>query len=139
MSVTAFDHVAVPTTQPLEMIRFYGDLGFSVPQPQEWLAKRLSNFAVQFGDNKIHFHSPWFWQDPNFTLRGPTALPGCGDICFVWSASLDELKATLQRAGAVIEVGPVERVGGRDGGRTKGTSIYTRDPDRNLLEFIVYD
>ena len=25
------------------------------------------------------------------------------------------------------------------GGRTRGTSVYTRDPDGNLLEFIVYD
>ena len=44
----------------------------------------------------------------------------------------------MQRAGAPIEEGPVERIGGRDGGRAKGTSIYTRDPDHNLLEFIVY-
>ena len=27
---------------------------------------------------------------------------------------------------------------GRDAGRARGTSLYTRDPDRNLLEFIVY-
>ena len=31
------------------------------------------------------------------------------------------------------------RQGGRSGGQDWGTSIYTRDPDRNLLEFIVYD
>ena len=44
----------------------------------------------------------------------------------------------LDAAGAPIEEGPVERVGGRDSGRAKGTSLYIRDPDRNLLEFIVY-
>ena len=73
-----------------------------------------------------------------FTLRGPTAQPGCGDFCFVWSGALPALLDALANAGAEIEEGPVERVGGRAGGRAKGTSVYTRDPDRNLLEFIVY-
>ena len=44
---------------------------------------------------------------------------------------LDQLKAD-------IEEGPVERVGGRNGGRDSGTSVYIRDPDENLLEFMVY-
>lgn len=47
-----------------------------------------------------------------FTLRGPTARPGCGDLCLVWSGTIEALKSTLQRAGAAIEEGPVERVGG---------------------------
>ena len=68
-----------------------------------------------------------------------SAQPGCGDFCFVWSGSLDELRRMLRDAGAPVEEGPVERVGGRDAGRAKGTSLYTRDPDRNLLEFIVYE
>ncbi len=44
----------------------------------------------------------------------------------------------LDRAGAKIIEGPIERIGGRDNGRAKGTSTYLRDPDSNLLEFIVY-
>ncbi len=53
--------------------------------------------------------------------------------------SPDALRAMLERAGAAIEEGPVERAGGRGGGRDAGTSLYTRDPDGNVLEFIVYD
>ena len=78
-------------------------------------------------------------EDPAFTLRAPAARPGCGDFCFVWQGPLEALLAALRRAGAAVEAGPVERVGGRDHGRAKGTSVYTRDPDGNLLEFIVYD
>jgi hypothetical protein len=44
----------------------------------------------------------------------------------------------LDQADAKIVEGPIERIGGRDNGRAKGTSTYVRDPDTNLLEFIIY-
>lgn len=138
MGVLGFDHVAIPTAKPEEMMRFYRLLGFVVPSYEQWRAQEQPAFSVQFGDNKINMHAPALWQNPAFTLRGPAAQPGCGDFCFVWSGTLEELKAMLRQARAAIEEGPVERVGGRDGGRARGTSVYVRDPDGNLLEFIVY-
>jgi catechol 2,3-dioxygenase-like lactoylglutathione lyase family enzyme len=139
MSIIAFDHVAVPTAKPEEMLRFYRALGFSTPAPEKWRAERIPFFSIQFGENKISVHAPELWQDGAFTLRGKTAQPGCGDFCFVWSGALCELKERLHQAGAIIEGGPLERVGGRNAGRAKGMSVYTRDPDNNLLEFIVYE
>ncbi len=139
MTVTAFDHAAIPTAKPVEMLRFYRELGFSVPTPEDWLARNVSHFSIQFGENKINVHAPALWHNSNFTLRGPTSQPGCGDFCFVWSGSLADLNAALQRAGALVEEGPVKRIGARNGGRATGMSFYTRDPDRNLLEFIVYE
>jgi hypothetical protein len=118
-------------------VRFQ-ETGFAVPELEEWRASGISFFSIQFGDNKINVHAPALWKNSKFELRGPTARPGCGDFCFVWSGTLGELKEALSRAGAEIVEGPVERVGGREGGRAKGMSIYTRDPDRNLLEFIIY-
>jgi len=138
MTVARFDHVAIPTAKPEQMLRFYRAIGFSVPSPEQWLAQGVPFFSIQFGDNKINVHAPQLWQSGSFTLRGPTAQPGCGDFCFVWDGTLEELEAKLRAAGAAIEEGPVERIGGRDAGRAKGMSVYTRDPDSNLLEFIVY-
>ncbi|MFL6652176.1 MAG: VOC family protein [Sulfurifustaceae bacterium] len=138
MTVAGFDHVAIPTADPVAMLRFYRALGFDAPSPEEWAASGRPAFSIQFGENKINVHAPARWQDPAFTLRGPSAQPGCGDFCFVWSGSLDALCERLRDAGAAIEAGPVERVGARNAGRAKGMSVYTRDPDRNLLEFIVY-
>lgn len=138
MPIAGLDHVAVPAANPEAMLRFYRALGFSAPSPEEWRARPQRAFSVQFGDNKINFHAPNHWQDPAFTLRAPAARPGCGDFCFVWSGSLENLHDALRNAGAVVEEGPVERIGGRQHGHAKGTSIYTRDPERNLLEFIVY-
>jgi catechol 2,3-dioxygenase-like lactoylglutathione lyase family enzyme len=138
MTIIAFDHVAIPTARPSEMLRFYRALGFSAPTPEDWREQNVPFLSIQFGENKINVHAPALWQNPAFTLRGPKAQPGCGDFCFVWSGTISDLNSTLRRAGASVEEGPVERIGGRDAGRAKGISIYTRDPDSNLLEFIVY-
>ena len=129
--IKSFDHIAVPMQRVEEMVRFYSALGCRVVDQG-----RIQ--AVIFGDNKINFHMPGLWQDEQFTLRGHTAEPGSGDICFVWEGSQESLISTLEQAGADIELGPVQRTGGMNGGSTEGTSIYTRDPDHNLVEFIIY-
>ena len=131
MSIRSFDHVAIPIQNTEAMLSFYRALGFGVQD-------RGQAYSVHFGDNKINFHAPGKWQSEKFTLRGPTAKPGCGDFCFVWDGSVESLKALLNQAGAKIIEGPVERIGGRDHGRAKATSFYFRDPDSNLLEFMIY-
>jgi catechol 2,3-dioxygenase-like lactoylglutathione lyase family enzyme len=138
MSISAFDHVAIPTARPEEMLRFYRALGFGAPTPEQWKASGAIHFSLHLGNQKINVHAPALWENGKFTLRGPSALPGCGDFCFVWSSDAEALLRTLREADARIEEGPVERAGGRDGGRANGTSYYTRDPDGNLLEFIIY-
>jgi catechol 2,3-dioxygenase-like lactoylglutathione lyase family enzyme len=72
-------------------------------------------------------------------LRGPTAVPGCGDLCFVWEGGLAKLKKMLSDAGVAIIKGPVDRVGGRNAGTAASVSVYVRDPDDNLVEFMCYD
>ena len=57
------------------------------------------------------------------------------DLCFVWDGTATSLKTMLDRAGVKIEVGPVDRAGGR---KRTGSSVYVRDPDGNLLEFMIY-
>ena len=99
---------------------------------------RARAFAFAFGDSKINVHPPAVWQNAAFTLRGPTAVPGCGDFCFVWDGTIEEAEAMLRDAGAEVIEGPVKRDGGRSAGTMQGTSVYTRDPDQNLLEFMVY-
>jgi catechol 2,3-dioxygenase-like lactoylglutathione lyase family enzyme len=90
---------------------------------------------VYVGSQMINFHRPGRWQDATFTLRAPAAKPPCGDFCFVWNGSAAELKTMLERAGVKTELGPVDRPGGR---RKTGSSTYIRDPDGNLLEFMMY-
>ena len=139
MTISGFDHVAMPVERTEAVIEFYKQLGFAIVGEEAWRNGDAVQFALQFGDNKINVHPPARWTDPAFTLRGPAARPGCGDFCFVWDGSVADVMAMLDRAGAVIELGPVRREGGRNGGTAVGTSVYTRDPDGNLLEFIVYE
>ena len=131
MTIRSFDHVAIPIQNTDAMLAFYRALGFTVKERDQF-------YSVHFGDNKINFHGPERWQSGKFILRGPTAVPGCGDFCFVWDGSVESLKTMLNQAGAKIIEGPIDRMGGRNNGRDKGTSIYLRDPDSNLLEFMIY-
>jgi len=126
-TVVGFDHVALPMQDPEATAAFYRALGLEVKE---------SDYLVQvyIGNQMINFHRPEVWQR-EFTLRAPAARPPCGDLCFVWNGSADALQQLLERAGAQLEEGPVEREGGR---RTVGWSVYVRDPDGNLLEFLSY-
>jgi catechol 2,3-dioxygenase-like lactoylglutathione lyase family enzyme len=126
--VRGFDHIALPIANTDAMLAFYKALGFDI-------SENPNAITVHVGDNMINFHRPARWQDKTFTNRAPAAVPPCGDLCFVWEGTEASLKATLERAAAKIEVGPVPRQGAR---RKMGSSIYVRDPDGNLLEFMIY-
>jgi catechol 2,3-dioxygenase-like lactoylglutathione lyase family enzyme len=60
--------------------------------------------------------------------------PGNSDLCFRWDGSAEEAIAHLGQHGVEVESGPVARVGAQG----RGTSVYFRDPDGSLLEFISY-
>jgi catechol 2,3-dioxygenase-like lactoylglutathione lyase family enzyme len=126
--VRGFDHVALPMQNTDAMSAFYRGLGFDVVQNQVAC-------SVYIGDQMINFHLPATWQRESFTLRAPAAKPPCGDLCFVWDGTPEALKAMLDHADAKIIEGPVARQGGR---RKASSSVYVRDPDGNLLEFMIY-
>jgi catechol 2,3-dioxygenase-like lactoylglutathione lyase family enzyme len=126
--VRGFDHAALPMQNTEAMLAFYRGLGFDVMEGP-------AACSVYIGDNMINFHRPATWQRESFTLRAPAAKPPCGDLCMVWEGTAEALKAMLDRAGAKIIEGPVPRQGGR---RKAASSVYVRDPDGNLLEFMIY-
>jgi len=128
--VGRLDHVAVPMRNEEEMIAFYRGLGFAVREGGQIV-------SVHFADQKINFHRPQLWQSGTFDLRAAAAEPPCGDFCWVWEGTAEQLTEALARAGAEV-VTEGRRQGGRDGGDAMGDSVYIRDPDGNLLEFIRY-
>ncbi len=124
------DHVAVPMRDTDAMVAFYRGLGFTVREGGQIV-------SVHFADQKINFHRPELWNGGSFDLRAPAAEPPCGDFCWVWEGTAEQLAESLRVVGAEV-VAEGRRQGGRDGGDAMGDSVYIRDPDGNLLEFIRY-
>ena len=88
-------------------------------------------WAYRFGGEQLNVHGPGVAAHP--LARVPVA-PGNSDLCFVWSGPIEEAAAHLERHGVEVEEGPVVR----HGAQGEGTSVYFRDPDGSLLEFISY-
>ena len=126
--IRGFDHVALPMQNTDAMLAFYRALGLQINET-------ANACSVYVGDQMINFHRPVLWQRDTFTLRAPAAKPPCGDLCFVWDGTPQSLKSMLDRAGAKLIEGPVARQGGR---KKAASSVYVRDPDGNLLEFMIY-
>jgi catechol 2,3-dioxygenase-like lactoylglutathione lyase family enzyme len=89
-------------------------------------------FAYRLGDQQLNVHGPGVDVGDN-VARKPVE-PGNSDVCFVWPGPVAEAVEHLRRHGIDVETGPVRRPGGAGA----GTSVYFRDPDGSLLEFISY-
>lgn len=95
------------------------------------LVKREVGWAYRFGDVQLNLHGPGL--KPAEVARLPVQ-PGNSDVCFEWTGPISDAAAHLERCGVEIERGPMQRFGARG----QGTSVYFRDPDGSLLEFISY-
>ena len=95
------------------------------------LVAKGAGWAYRFGDQQLNVHGPGV--DPDPVARLPVQ-PGNSDLCFVYDGSIEDAVAHLEAHGVAVELGPVERAGARGTGR----SVYFRDPDGSLLEFITY-
>jgi catechol 2,3-dioxygenase-like lactoylglutathione lyase family enzyme len=128
--IAGLDHVALPLGNVEAMLAFYRGIGARV-------VEEVPGFlhAAYIGANKLNLHLPRAWQSARFTLRAAVARPGCADLCLVWTGSAEALKAMLAGLNVAIIEGPVARLGGRG---ENGESVYVRDPDENLIEFIIY-
>ena len=89
-------------------------------------------FAYRFGDAQLNVHGPGV--DVGTLVARTPVTPGNSDLCFVRDGPIEEAITHLERHSVAIEDGPVTRHGA--GG--EGTSVYFRDPDGSLLEFIAY-
>ena len=123
----------MPTANAERLIEFYKKLDFHINDEDEWREGKANIFSIQVGNSKINVHPEGY----TAALRGPTAVPGSTDICFVWDGTAAECEQMLHDAGVEIISGPGPRRGAlRD---HTAVSLYARDPDENLLEWMIYE
>lgn len=126
-----FDHVAMPVGDIERSVEFYQRvLGVKPIGLEEWRAGKGRVVAISFGRQKFNLHPP----DNKITLKAAHPRIGGGDYCFVWPGTSQSAVEHLNGLGIDIVEGPSTRIGGRG----RGTSVYFRDPDNNLLELISY-
>lgn len=91
-----------------------------------------NGYQFRWGDQQLNIHGP---NQPGAPVAKLPVMPGNSDLCFRWHGAISGAIEHLQARGVVIEEGPVERYGAKG----KGTSVYFRDPDGSLMEFISYE
>ena len=125
MSIT-LDHCVIHVSDWERSNRFYR----AVLQAE--LVPRSAGWAYRFGATQLNVHGPGVDATP---LARLPVQPGGSDLCFGWPGPIDDAIAHLASHGVAVELGPVARYGARG----DGISIYFRDPDGSLLEFITYN
>ena len=120
------DHCVIAVSEWERSNAFYGDVCGA-----EVLELSRGRYAYRFGDQQLNVHGPD--SDP-YPVARERVRPGNSDLCLLWGGTPEEAVAHLERHGVDVEEGPVARAGARG----DGTSVYFRDPDGSLLEFIAY-
>jgi catechol 2,3-dioxygenase-like lactoylglutathione lyase family enzyme len=125
LSGVVLDHCVIHVTNWERSNAFYRDV-----MGAELIVKG-EGWVYQFGTVRLNVHGPGVEAHPVARIPVP---PGGSDLCFVWPGKVEEALAHLARFGMEVELGPVPR----NGAFGDGISVYFRDPDGSLLEFISY-
>ena len=133
MPVRGLDHVAITCVDVEATLSFYKRvLSATTLYEEEWRAGKIPVVLLQVGQSRMSIHEAASPAKPHANL--PT--PGSEDVCFRFDGPIAEAQAHLESCGIEVIEGPVPRPAA-DG--TLGQSVYFRDPDGNLLEFLSTD
>ena len=132
VKVHALDHLVINVADVARSAEWYRKvLGMEIKvfDPGRGGTPRTS---LMFGNQKINVRPRDADKVEWFTADHETA--GSDDLCFLTSATPDEIVAHLRDCGVAIEAGPDQR----QGARGVLVSVYCRDPDGSLIELSSY-
>lgn len=128
--ISGFDHLAITCVDVDASIAFYERvLGAEQVFPNEWAAGSIPVAILRVGANALSLHRASAPADPK--AAHPT--PGAVDLCFRWEGPIDAAIVHLESQGVEVIVGPVPRIASDS---SRAVSVYFRDLDGNLLEFL---
>ena len=122
----SLDHVVISVSDWGRSNSFYRDvLG------AELIELTRGRWTYRLANTQLNVHGPGSTPEPVALAKAP---PGAADLCFEWDGPIEGALEHLRDTGVDVEQGPIER----HGRRGPGVSVYFRDPDGSLLEFISY-
>jgi catechol 2,3-dioxygenase-like lactoylglutathione lyase family enzyme len=122
---TKLDHCVIKISEWERSNKFYSEVMGAQ------LVQRPSGWAYRFSDKQLNVHGPGV--SPAEVARIPVQ-PGNSDLCFEWAGPIEDAVAHLVEHGIAVERGPMQRFGAKG----QGISVYFRDPDGSLMEFMSY-
>lgn len=135
MPVRGIDHVAITVDDVERTVAFYTELlGARVIFLEKFVHEDFPVVTLVIGSNCINVHPSPPRAPGHMVARRPT--PGSVDLCFRWDGQIEEAVALLSQHGLPLVDGPSPR---RAADGQKAVSVYTRDPDGNLIEFLTTD
>lgn len=126
INILRLDHLVLTVENIKKTCDFYNRvLGMDV------ITFREGRKALQFGEQKINLHE----SGKEFEPKAHSPMPGSADLCFITDTPIPDVIHHLNVSGVKIDEGPIARTGALG----PITSVYIRDPDRNLIEISTYD
>ena len=96
-----------------------------------WKSELTIRHALLFGNQKLNLHQ----SGKEFEPKASKVQPGSEDICFITDHPVDKVLDSWKSAG--MEVLEGSQVVDRTGAVGKLRSVYCRDPDGNLIEYVI--
>ena len=140
--VASIDHLVINVSDVERALAFYKRVGFTLINEEGW-RKGQGQVSIKIGESqKINIHKeevlgqvkPQAVDSADRFALALIPVVGNADFCLVWNGTIEEAQQHLRGSG-VNSVSTPRRV---TGARGPATSVYFRDPDGNLWEFIVY-
>jgi catechol 2,3-dioxygenase-like lactoylglutathione lyase family enzyme len=127
VAIAGLDHVVIGVSDWERSNAFYRDVVGA-----DLVELDRGRWAYRLANAQLNVHGPGSSPEP---LAALPVKPGGSDICFVWEGPIEGAIEHLRSHRVDVELGPVDR----QGARGPAVSLYFRDPDGSLLEFLSYE
>lgn len=127
-TVTSLDHLVLTVKDLNASVSFYEK--FLGMKHTSFTSGGVERHALAFGSQKINLHI----SGKEFEPKAERVQPGSADLCFLVQDRVDEVLERLK--SEQVNILEDAKVVDRTGARGKLRSVYIRDPDGNLIEYV---